>query len=306
MEDTDNAAKKIPTNESEHFANRLHYERRARKARGKWKSALERLNKQQTTVDDLKQQLAEAEEELENTNEHVEKWLQRYQESSLELEKAVQAHKDMVSKAKPNESMESKGSKEDVGADIFKGLRQQMEAALQGVTSQEELQARNLEQFLQQQLAQTVVQVMQRNIVLRQAAAQQQAAEENTIPADTSTQPKQTKLLEVKKEPVEVLPDAKPAAGVAEGDKPSLEETLEVDMDEDDDDWAKADREQNKGGRARSRTPPAKEPEVHKKDADADASQAARLAAAEAATAAEAEAEGSQQEAPKPQATSQG
>ena len=72
MEDTDNAAKKIPTNESEHFANRLHYERRARKARGKWKSALERLNKQQTTVDDLKQQLAEAEEELENANEHVE------------------------------------------------------------------------------------------------------------------------------------------------------------------------------------------------------------------------------------------
>ena len=196
---------------------------------------------------------------MKNANEHVEKLLQRYQESSLELEKAVQAHKDMVSKAKPNESMESKGSKEDVGADIFKGLRQQMEAALQGVTSQEELQARNLEQFLQQQLAQTVVQVMQRNIVLRQAAAQQQAAEENTIPADTSTKPKQTKLLEVKKEPVEVLPDAKPAAGVAEGDKPSLE-TLEVDMDEDDDDWAKADREQNKGGRARSRTPQQKNP----------------------------------------------
>ena len=78
-----------------------------------------------------------------------------------------------------------------------------------------------------------------------------------------------------------------------------------MDMGEDEE-WAKADREQNNGGRARSRTPPAKEPKVHKKDADADASQAARLAAAESATAAETEAEGNQQEAPKPQATSQG
>ena len=36
---------------------------------------------------------------------------------------AVQAHKDMVSKAKPNESAEAKSVKEYLGADIFKGLR---------------------------------------------------------------------------------------------------------------------------------------------------------------------------------------
>ena len=45
IEDTDNAGKKTPTNDAEHFANRLHCERRARKARGKWKAALDRLNK---------------------------------------------------------------------------------------------------------------------------------------------------------------------------------------------------------------------------------------------------------------------
>ena len=199
--------------------------------------------------------------------------------------------------------MDSKSFKEDLGADIFKGLCQPMEAALQGITSQKELQARNLEQFLQQQLAQTVTHVLQRNTGLRQAAAQQHTAAENALPADTSSQREQAKLLEAKKEAQTPL-EVPPAVGVATA-------TLEVDMDEEEEeeeDWAKADREQeqNKGGRTRSRTPPAKEPKVHKKDADEDASQAARLAAAESSTAAEAEAEGNQQDAPRPQATSQG
>ena len=108
-----------------------------------------------------------------------------------------------------------------------------MEATLQGVTSQEELRARNLDQVLQQQLAQTVLQVLQRNIGLRQAAALQEATAEDTILADSSVQAKLT-LLEVRKEVQEV---------------PS-----EEDRDKDDEDWAKADREQIIGGRPRSRS----------------------------------------------------
>ena len=105
-----------------------------------------------------------------------------------------------MSKAKPNQSWESKGAKKEFGADLFKGLQQQMEATLQGITSHEELRARNLEHVLQQQIAQTVIQFLQRSIGLQQASAQQEAKAEDTIPADSSSQAKHTERREVGKQ----------------------------------------------------------------------------------------------------------